>query len=171
MIKPIQVSDKHGTVLGIVSTPREAVESGKTRLISRVILKNDAGEVLLQKRDPDMVAWPGRWDSSAAGHVDAGELPEEAAYREMHEEIGIDTVTLSLTDQYYHEVPLEHGYFNRTYNYIYEATYNGDISTLTLQKGEVTEVAWVSIDKIQHMIATQPDTVTDGLARLFGDRS
>ncbi len=32
---------------------------------------------------------PGYWTSSAAGHVDLGEIPEKAAYRELEEELGI----------------------------------------------------------------------------------
>ena len=51
---------------------------------------NSEGELFLQKRSPWKGNHPDLWCSSAAGHVDAGESYEEAAHREMREEIGAD---------------------------------------------------------------------------------
>ncbi len=47
-------------------------------------------EVLVQKRAATTSAWPNHWDISAAGHIDLGESPTEAAVREASEEIGVD---------------------------------------------------------------------------------
>ncbi len=46
---------------------------------------------LLQKRSLLKDKQPGKWDSSAAGHVDAGEDYDAAAKRELREELGIET--------------------------------------------------------------------------------
>ena len=51
---------------------------------------NAQGDLLLQKRSIWKDRNPGRWDSSAAGHVDSGETYPEAARRELREELGID---------------------------------------------------------------------------------
>ena len=51
---------------------------------------NSRGELFLQKRSPWKINHPDQWCSSAAGHVDTGETYEEAAHREMKEEIGAD---------------------------------------------------------------------------------
>lgn len=45
--------------------------------------------VLLQQRSRHKLAFPLRWDVSAAGHVPAGEAPATAAAREAAEELGI----------------------------------------------------------------------------------
>ncbi|MFM2381971.1 MAG: hypothetical protein RLZZ76_738 [Candidatus Parcubacteria bacterium] len=37
---------------------------------------------------------PGRWDNSAAGHVDAGEDYSRAVLREAEEEIGVRGITV-----------------------------------------------------------------------------
>lgn len=55
-----------------------------------MLLFNKHGELLLQKRSIWKDRNPGRWDSSAAGHVDSGENYLEAARRELHEELGIE---------------------------------------------------------------------------------
>ena len=51
---------------------------------------NDAGELYLQKRSRWKDRDPLLWDSSAAGHVNAGEEYDEAARRELQEELGVN---------------------------------------------------------------------------------
>ena len=55
-----------------------------------ILIFNDAGEVYLQKRSRKKDRHPLLWDSSAAGHVSAGEGYDEAAERELQEELGIN---------------------------------------------------------------------------------
>jgi len=54
-----------------------------------VLVFNAAGQVFLQKRSPKKDRQPGLWDSSASGHVDAGEDYDACAVRELREEIGL----------------------------------------------------------------------------------
>lgn len=54
-----------------------------------ILVFDPAGRVLLQKRAPVKDESPGLWDSSAAGHVEAGEHYTHAARRELAEELGI----------------------------------------------------------------------------------
>lgn len=70
--------------------PRDEVHARDLRHRAvHILILNNAGELYLQKR----VAWkdrnPSLWDSSAAGHVDAGERYEEAALRELEEELNL----------------------------------------------------------------------------------
>ncbi len=55
-----------------------------------ILVWNGAGEVWLQRRSFLKDRYPGRWDSSAAGHLDAGESYDAAARRELREELGVD---------------------------------------------------------------------------------
>ena len=50
---------------------------------------NRETEVLLQKRSAEKESHPGCWDISSAGHLQAGDTFEEAAVRELEEELGI----------------------------------------------------------------------------------
>ena len=54
-----------------------------------ILLFNGKGELFLQKRSRLKDRHPGVWDSSAAGHVDAGEDYDQAAHRELEEELGV----------------------------------------------------------------------------------
>jgi 16S rRNA (adenine1518-N6/adenine1519-N6)-dimethyltransferase len=55
-----------------------------------VLLTNPNGELFLQRRSFVKDRYPGRWDSSAAGHVDLGEDYVSCAHREVVEELGIE---------------------------------------------------------------------------------
>lgn len=61
-----------------------------TRIVSKVILQCDDGQVLLLKRSGTDKRRPNQWDIPG-GHVDQGEFPTEAAARETVEEAGIIT--------------------------------------------------------------------------------
>lgn len=54
-----------------------------------IFVTTPKGNLILQKRSHLKDRFPNLWDSSASGHVDAGESCEEAALRELEEELGI----------------------------------------------------------------------------------
>ena len=54
-----------------------------------ILIFNDAGELYLQKRARWKDRHPLQWDSSAGGHVSAAEGYDDAAQRELYEEVGI----------------------------------------------------------------------------------
>lgn len=69
--------------------PRSAVHAeGLIHRAAHVLVFNDEGELFMQKRAKTKDNWPGAWDSSCSGHVDAGEDYQEAALRELQEELG-----------------------------------------------------------------------------------
>jgi 16S rRNA (adenine1518-N6/adenine1519-N6)-dimethyltransferase len=84
------VVDANDQVLG--SAPRGKVHGDNLRHRAvHILIFNRTGEVFLQKRSRWKDRHPLVWDSSAAGHVDAGEEYDFAASRELGEELGIQT--------------------------------------------------------------------------------
>jgi len=70
--------------------PRSEVHArGLRHRATRVLVFNARGEVFLQKRSMKKDRQPGVWDSSASGHLDAGEEYDACAVRELREEIGL----------------------------------------------------------------------------------
>lgn len=53
-------------------------------------------ELLFQKRGDKVDNYPGEWDISAGGHINYGELVEDAACREVREEIGAEVAPADL---------------------------------------------------------------------------
>jgi 16S rRNA (adenine1518-N6/adenine1519-N6)-dimethyltransferase len=71
--------------------PRDRATIHRKNMLHRavhILLVNNRGELLLQKRSYRKDRFPGCWDSSASGHVDAGESYVDCAARELEEEIG-----------------------------------------------------------------------------------
>ena len=82
------VVDEHDRVLR--QAPRREVHAqGWLHRAVHVLVFNRAGEVFLQKRSMRKDKSPGLWDSSCSGHLDAGEDYDQAAWRELQEEIGL----------------------------------------------------------------------------------
>jgi isopentenyldiphosphate isomerase len=70
--------------------PRAEVHRlGLLHRAAHVLVFNRRGEVFLQKRSMKKDRQPGVWDSSASGHLDAGEDYDACALRELREEIGL----------------------------------------------------------------------------------
>jgi 16S rRNA (adenine1518-N6/adenine1519-N6)-dimethyltransferase len=82
------VVDKEDCLLG--AAPRSKVHGDNLRHRAvHIFIFNQIGDVLLQKRSRWKDRHPLLWDSSAAGHVNAGEDYDLAAKRELQEELGI----------------------------------------------------------------------------------
>jgi len=64
-------------------------QTGLNHRAVHVFVFNSRGEVFLQKRSTTKDTFPGRWDSSASGHLDCGEDYDACALRELREEIGL----------------------------------------------------------------------------------
>jgi 16S rRNA (adenine1518-N6/adenine1519-N6)-dimethyltransferase len=97
--------DVHGECFDVVNHRDEVLgqatrfEVHQQRLTHRavhVFVFNQAGELFLQKRSRWKDVCPLLWDSSAAGHVNAGQDYAETATRELQEELGVDATVESV---------------------------------------------------------------------------
>ena len=156
----IQIVDEHDRPVS-AATIAEAQAHGLTHRIARIMVDDGAGNLLLQKRTDDRRLYPGRWDNSAAGHVDAGESYLEAAARELAEEIGLKNVSLEEIGSYYHEGSFE-GLILKRFNRVYRVTVLPS-QHFDIQPEEVAAVEWFSLDKIKQQIQNQPELFTDGV--------
>ena len=84
----LDVVDENDTVIG-VKTRGEIHARGLMHRAVHILLFNSKHELFLQKRSMSKDEQPGKWDSSAAGHVDSGEAYVDCARREIAEELGI----------------------------------------------------------------------------------
>ncbi|MBI4661287.1 MAG: NUDIX domain-containing protein [Verrucomicrobia bacterium] len=78
---------------------RSRQEVHEQRLLHRavhVLVFNSRGELFLQKRSMMKDCFPGAWDSSASGHLDAGESYDACAVRELREELGLELSSLPM---------------------------------------------------------------------------
>ena len=85
----IEIVDENGNFTGQVLDRKEAHDKNLLHNEIAVFVLNDKNQVLLQKRSANKRFNPNKW-ALCAGHVEAYESLEDAAIREIKEEIGLD---------------------------------------------------------------------------------
>lgn len=71
------------------------------------VVHPETGDLFLQQRSLQKDIQPGKWDTSVGGHVDAGEDPDEAAVRELGEELGLPSTRPEYLYRYLWNSPVE----------------------------------------------------------------
>jgi len=111
------------------------------RLLHRatyILVFNQAGEILVQKRTPTKDMYPGYYDLAAGGVVLDGESYEASAAREAEEELGLVDVPLEPRFDFYFEDD-RNRIFGRAFTCVYEGPF-------VLQPEEVESGAFLSIE-------------------------
>jgi isopentenyl-diphosphate delta-isomerase type 1 len=126
-----------------------------------VLVHDAAGRFFLQRRSLIKDTFPGCWDSSCSGHVDAGEDYPTAARRELGEELGCQ-VELPLRPLLKLVASPETG---QEFIQIYVmGPYAGPFD---LNPEEITEGRWVSPEELDTLIRENPDQVAGALRLLW----
>jgi len=106
-----------------------------------ISIQNSKGEFLMQKRVPRK---GGNWGVTG-GHPKAGETPIQGAITEVKEELGLDITADELT-------VFSEGFDGSVCYKMYYLNKDFDAETLDIQKEELTEARWFSIEKLQSMV-------------------
>jgi 16S rRNA (adenine1518-N6/adenine1519-N6)-dimethyltransferase len=160
---PIQIVDDNDNPIS-TNTKQEAWDKGLRHRIVRVMIENDAGEILLQHRSPTKDIFPNCWCNSAAGHVDAGESYDQAAVRELREELGLSGIKLKKVGIYESDETWK-GHRLKRFTTVYKASSNQ--APQKLEIGKVDDARWFKLEAIKKMIRREPDTVSDGLRQVI----
>lgn len=129
------VVDKNDKIIGYRT--RGECHSDKS-LIHRgvgVIVINDKGEILLQKRSQTKDTYPGYFTVATSGHVNKGESYMQTAKRETFEEIGVK-LKLTPTNKF-----LSNGKQETEIDTLFTAKHNGPFK---VNKSEVESVKFVA---------------------------
>lgn len=140
------------------AVPRARMRAENLRhAATHVVVRNPGGLVYVHRRTDTKDVYPGRYDFTAGGVLQAGEEPYAAAVREVAEELGVDGVDL---------VPLfEADYADehtRFHAYCFECSWDGPIRW---QPEEVTWGEWVTPERLLEMMGELP-FVPDSVANL-----
>jgi len=125
------------------ATRQEIHAKGLLHRSAHVLVFNSAGYLYLQKRSLQKDESPGFWDTSAAGHLDAGEYYPEAAVRELNEELSL---VAELTEVLKISACQEtHGEHIR----VYRCTSD---QTIVINPSEISEGRFWSLDEIREAL-------------------
>jgi isopentenyl-diphosphate delta-isomerase len=155
------VVDLHDQV--VRQAPRREVHArGLLHRATHVMVHNAQGRLFLQKRSMSKDTFPGCWDSSCSGHVDAGEDYPTAARRELGEEIGWSDESLPLRPLLKLAASPETGY-----EFIQIFLLGPIAGPFDLNPEEITEGRWIVPKELDHLIDESPDQVAGALRLLW----
>ncbi|NDV62092.1 NUDIX domain-containing protein [Puniceicoccales bacterium CK1056] len=141
------VVDREDRVVG--QAPRGVVHAeGLLHRAVHVLVQRQNGDFFLQKRSMEKDCHPGCWDSSSSGHLDSGEAYDEAAVRELREELGIEVDQLAQIAS----LPASE-MTGQEFVRIYLARHEGPF---TLHPGEISDGRWVSVEELNKWLQERP---------------
>lgn len=151
MLEQIDVLTPDGAFTGVVESKPEVHRRGLWHRAAHVWIVTPDRRVLLQRRAFTKESWPGLWDVSVAGHLNAGEGALDAALRETHEELGLALDALALrhlATLRYQAVLRDGAYIENEFHEIFLTVRDVTLEELTLDPEEVAQVALVAIEEI-----------------------
>ena len=141
----VDLYDENRVPLGKTAERYGKKGRGEYRMVVHVCVFGADGRLLIQRRTEEKHIWPGRWDVSVGGGVDAGETSRQGAEREFLEELGYP---LDLTGIR----PSVTVNFGGGFDDYYIVNRDIDIAELRLQKEEVAEVRWVTLEEALELL-------------------
>ena len=133
--------DKYGNKTDKTYHKGEVIPQGYYPMVVMVVIRNSKGEFLMQKR---VESKGGDWGVTG-GHPKSGETPLEGIVTEVKEELGLDFSN----DNF---IEYDSGCDGKDCYKMYFVTKDIDINNITIQKEELSEVKWFSMEELQHMV-------------------
>ena len=155
------VVDTSDRVIG--QAPRREVHARQLHHRATHILVHDGtGRVFLQRRSLSKDMFPGCWDSSCSGHVDAGEDYATAARRELGEELGWHDTSLPLRPLLKLSTSPETGW-----EFIQIYALGPVAGPFTLHPEEIIDGRWLAPGEIIAWIAREPEAFASAARELW----
>lgn len=148
----IDIVNTKGEPTGNTCMKSYAHQNGTLHASTHIWLYSSKGEVLIQKRSCSKDIFPNLWDVSVAGHIESGELPINAATREIKEEINLSISKDQLSYKGIWEEKHEHinGLIDHEIHHIYLAELKTNVQQLSAQKEEVSDLKMISLNHLEN---------------------
>ncbi|WP_288461815.1 isopentenyl-diphosphate Delta-isomerase [uncultured Chryseobacterium sp.] len=143
-------------VLGLMEKQQAHINGLLHRAFS-VFLFNSNGEMLLQKRASGKYHSPLKWTNAVCSHPRSEETYLEGAKRRVKEELGID-VELSEKFNFIYKADVGNGLWEHELDHVFTGTFEGEFY---LNKEEVEEVRYISLENLNKEISESPDHFTE----------
>ncbi len=135
----------------------EAHENGLLHRAFSVFLFNTKGEMLLQKRAAEKYHSPNQWTNAVCSHPRDGETYKNAALRRLQEELGVET---EIEEKFFfiYKADVGGNLWEHELDHVFTGMYEGDFN---LNQEEVSEVRYLSMDKLEAELAAHPENFTE----------
>jgi isopentenyl-diphosphate delta-isomerase len=138
----------------------EAHQKGLLHRAFSVLLYNEAGEMLIQRRAPGKYHTPGLWTNACCSHPREGEEATAAASRRLREELGIEIPPegLQVKGHFVYMASFDNGLTEHEYDTMVVGHFDGMVENFNPE--EVGAVRWIDMETLKLEIKENPEKFT-----------
>lgn len=156
--KVVLVNDEN-VVLGTMEK-LEAHQKGLLHRAFSILLYNDTGEMLIQRRALGKYHTPGLWTNACCSHPREGEAVTAAASRRLREELGIviPPDALQVNGHFIYKATFDNGLTEHEYDTMVTGHFDGMVENINPE--EVEAVRWIDMETLKLEINAHPEKFT-----------
>lgn len=149
---PVILVDANDVAIGTAGKLDAHRRGLKHRAIS-VLVRNSAGDMLLQRRSPEKYHSGLLWANACCSHPLPGESTVDAARRRLQQEMGIDC-SLTPLFNFDYRAPVSGDLIENELVHVFGGTHDGKVAA---NPAEVSEWKWIGFDDLATDLREQPD--------------
>lgn len=121
-----------------------------------IVIFNDNGEMLIQKRASSKYHSGGLWTNACCSHLIEGENFEQYMHNRLQHEMGFDC-KLNFLFKFHYKAMFENNLCENEIDHVYTGQWNG---TPLPDPSEAEDFCWMGFDEIKEKIAKHPENFT-----------
>lgn len=122
-----------------------------------ILIFNEAGEILLQRRALSKYHSPGLWTNACCSHPQLDERYKEGAEERLMAEMGF-TVSLKEVHHFIYKASFENGLTEHEFDRVFIGDYNGDVP---FNLEEVDAIKWLTVESLYEDMEKNPNEYTE----------
>lgn len=151
----IALVDKDDHIIGY-DEKLKVHEEGRLHRAFSIFIFNEKGEMLIHQRALEKYHSPGLWTNACCSHLLENMTMEECLHDRLTHEMGLDT-DLNFKFKFTYKETFGNGLTEHETNHVYFGNWEG---VPQINKDEVADYQWVSIDDLLADIQQNPDSYT-----------
>lgn len=156
----VAIVDESDREIGVTSRADSIAQKLRARIVFIYVIDPATQKIAVTQRGPDLAYQPLAWQPSAGGYVAHGESYEQAATRELREELGISPPLVNLCT-----VPFQDDAVDLPFMFSFFVGC-GDPLALKADPREIVDIRFMTLDEAETMGRVLPNAEQGDLPRL-----
>jgi 8-oxo-dGTP pyrophosphatase MutT (NUDIX family) len=139
----IPIVDEHDNVIGSALRSDMRAKNLRHRCTAVLVLDSAGEHLLVHQRSSTKAVWANWWDLAAGGVLEVDEELDDAAARELREELGVTAALTKLGSGRYHDIDVD------VFMHVWMARHDGPF---TFTDREVQQVKWLNPGQVHRAL-------------------